>query len=294
MRRTLDQRALQKRHKRIQILKKDTLRYYRAGADDEITLNENRTAFRRLKLLPRLLRDVSKRDLSTTILGDRIDFPVCIAPCAYQRMACGHGELDTVKAVEKIKTCMVLSTLSTFPLEDVSRSSPDALKWFQLYVWRYRDITVEMIRRAEQDGFKALVITVDLPCPGKRRGDAMACGNSVPPGVRLVHIPDKYKSTPSKIKAEYGGVGGVLDPSLKWDIIKWMRKITKLPIVLKGILSPEDALLAVKHKVDGIIVSNHGGRQLDTVPATAVQRSAISTLRVYAMNTASQNCDNVK
>uniref|UniRef100_A0ABM0GZL4 Uncharacterized protein LOC100370439 n=1 Tax=Saccoglossus kowalevskii TaxID=10224 RepID=A0ABM0GZL4_SACKO len=187
---------------------------------------------------------------------------------------------------------MVLSTLSTFPLEDVSRSSPDALKWFQLYVWRYRDITVEMIRRAEQDGFKALVITVDLPCPGKRRGDAMACGNSVPPGVRLVHIPDKYKSTPSKIKAEYGGVGGVLDPSLKWDIIKWMRKITKLPIVLKGILSPEDALLAVKHKVDGIIVSNHGGRQLDTVPATAVQRSAISTLRVYAMNTASQNCDN--
>ncbi|XP_077868599.1 2-Hydroxyacid oxidase 2-like [Saccoglossus kowalevskii] len=245
-----------------------TLGFFKSGADEEISRDENRKAFSRLKLLPRVLRDVSKRDLSTTIVGNPIQFPVCIASSAFHRLACSDGEASTAKAAKAMNTCIMLSTYSTTPLEDVAAAGSGVLKWFQLYIWNPREVSVNLIKRAETTGFKALVLTVDTPATGKRRIDIYSGGFTLPPHLELVHLPERYRITSSDADQDYGGPKNLLDTTLTWECIAWMRSVTKLPIVLKGILSPEDALLAVEHKVDGIIVSNHGGRQLDTVPAT--------------------------
>ncbi|XP_002732146.2 2-Hydroxyacid oxidase 1-like [Saccoglossus kowalevskii] len=178
-------------------------------------------------------------------------------------------------------TCMMLSTFSNTSLENVAAAGPGALKWFQLYIWHTRELSADLIKRAEMAGFEALVLTVDVPVTGKRRIDIYHGGFTPPSHIQMVHLPERYRVT-----SNYGGAGNMLDSALTWDCIAWMRSITKLPIVLKGILSPEDALLAVKHKIDGIIVSNHGGRQLDTVPATIevlpqIVKSVNGQLEVY-------------
>ncbi|XP_006816418.2 2-Hydroxyacid oxidase 2-like [Saccoglossus kowalevskii] len=234
------------------------LGYFIEGTDAEITLKENSTAFSRLKILPRVLKDVSNVDLSTSILGQHLDFPVCIAPSAFHKLVSPGGELDTANAANAMGTCMVLSNVTTTTLEKVASLYPDTLKWFQLYIWECREFTVNLIRRAETAGFKSLVVTVDSSVKGNRRGHRF----TFPPNIEVVHLPQELKERSGRSPCS------LADPSLTWEFIAWMRSVTKLPIVLKGILSPEDALLAVEHKVDGIIVSNHGGRQLDTVPAT--------------------------
>ncbi|XP_070536882.1 2-Hydroxyacid oxidase 1-like [Ptychodera flava] len=251
-------------------LDRQTLIYFTTGADEEITVKENRDAFKRLRLRPRILRDVSKRDLSTSILGHHVDFPICVAPSGAHCLACHEGELATVKAAATLKTCMVLSTGSTKSMEEVSQAASHCLRWFQLYVWGARKVSEDLVRRADAAGFKALVLTVDAPYKGKRRlGSVGHRGFQFPPHLKLPHLPKEFTETQTrKEKSPSDGLLGYYDASLTWESIKWLKSITSLPIILKGILTPEDALLAVQHKVAGIVVSNHGGRQLDYVPAT--------------------------
>ncbi|XP_077997277.1 uncharacterized protein LOC144450511 [Glandiceps talaboti] len=247
-------------------LDKMALSYFTSGADTESTLRENRRAYTRLKLRPRVLIDVSERQLSTSILGCPIDFPVCIAPTGFHGLACDEGEVASVKAADSMNTCMVLSTYANYPLEKVGQSAPNAVKWFQLYVWKSRSISEALVHRAEKAGFTALVLTVDVACVGKRRSDQYE-GFKLPPHLETSHLP-KDMRVQDGMEEEFGAPVGFIDSSLTWESVKWLKSITKLPIILKGILTAEDALLALQYKVDAIIVSNHGGRQLDTVQAT--------------------------
>lgn len=249
-------------------LHKHAFDYYSSGANDEITLKENCEAFKRIFLKYRVLVDVSRRDLSTEILGHKISMPVIIAPTAFQKMAHPDGEAATAKAAGKAVTIMILSTLSNTPVEEVVKATSGPV-WFQLYVFRDREITKELIRKAESAGVKAIVLTVDAPMLGQRENDKRNKFN-LPHGLEIANLSFVSKSK-LIVKNDSGLAGYVtenLDPSLNWKDIDWLRSVTSLPIILKGIACKEDALLAVEHNIEGIVVSNHGGRQLDTCRAT--------------------------
>ncbi|XP_028417849.1 hydroxyacid oxidase 1-like [Dendronephthya gigantea] len=250
-------------------LPKNAWDYYSSGANEGITLRENRQAFERLKLRPRILKDVSNIDMSTTILGEKIDFPICVAATAMQKLAHPDGEIATARAVVQAGTCMMLSSWSTSRIEEVAEASSSGLKWLQLYVYKDPSVTLDLIRRAESSGFKAIAVTVDTPLLGRRYGDARN-KFSLPPHLTLANYKQSY-ATGVKSDKDSGlatFVNSLINSSLTWEFIPWLRSVTKLPIVLKGILTAEDARLAVQHGVDGILVSNHGARQLDGVPAT--------------------------
>jgi (S)-2-hydroxy-acid oxidase len=232
--------------------------------------------------------------MSTTILGEKIDFPICVSPTAMQKMAHPDGEVATAKgcviliflnnprinvtldssftnsflAAASIGTCMTLSSWSTSTIEDVAAAST-GLKWLQLYVYKDQNITLDLVRRAERAGFKAIAVTVDTPYLGRRNADVRN-KFALPPHLTLANYNSTY-ATGVKSDKDSGlatFVSSLINSSLTWNIIPWLRSFTKLPIVVKGILTEEDARLAVQHGVDGIIVSNHGARQLDTVPST--------------------------
>ncbi|XP_070554597.1 uncharacterized protein [Ptychodera flava] len=251
-------------------LNQHSVAYYTCGADEEVSVKENRQAFRRFRIKPRVLRDVSKRDLSTSILGQKIDFPILIGPAGTQCLVHHEGEVAAAKAANAMKTCIVLSTFSTKSLEEVSQAAPNCLRWFQLYIWRPRSIAVNLVRRAEAAGFKALVLTLDMPILGKRRSEWYAGGFQMPPHLHLPHLPKELMGQAKEdARQEYGAPADmVIGASLTWECVEWLKSITSLPIILKGILTPEDALLAVQHQVAGIVVSNHGGRHLDYVQPT--------------------------
>ncbi|GFS94666.1 hydroxyacid oxidase 1 [Nephila pilipes] len=255
----------------LQTLPRNAADYYRSGANEEQTLQENREAFKRLRFRPRFLRDVSKRRLNTTILGHNISFPVCVAPSAMHRMAHPDGEVATAKGAAAEGVVMTLSTLSTTSLEDVAKAAPEAIRWLQLYIYTDRDSTKEFITRAEKAGFSAIVLTVDAPIFGHRFADSRN-KFSLPPHLRLGNFPEPEKSSVASTSKAVSGLNtyaeSMFDASISWKDIDWLKKITSLPIILKGILTAEDALLAVEHEVAGIVVSNHGARQLDGVPAT--------------------------
>lgn len=249
-------------------LHKHAFDYYSSGANDEITLKENCNAFKRIYLNYRVLVDVSKRDLSTEILGHKISMPVIIAPTAFQKMAHPDGETATAKAVGKAGSIMILSTLSNTSVEEVVNASSGPV-WFQLYVFRDREITKELIKKAEAAGVKAIVLTVDAPMLGQRENDKRNKFN-LPQGLEIANLSFVSKSN-LIVKNDSGLAGYVtenLDPSLNWKDIDWLRSVTSLPIILKGIACKEDAILAVEYNIEGIVVSNHGGRQLDTCRAT--------------------------
>lgn len=243
--------------------------YYRSGANDEITLAENISAYSDIRLAPRMLVEVSNRDLSTTVLGEKVSMPILIAPTAFQRMAHPDGELATTKAAGRAGTIMTLSTLANTSIEDVAAVASGPL-WFQLYVYKDRAITASLVQRAEAAGFKAIVFTVDSPLLGRRERDVR----------NRFHLPDDLSvanlmragmhelptDVPDSGLAAY--IASLYDTGLTWKDVEWLRGITKLPILLKGILRADDAKRAAEIGVEGIIVSNHGGRQLDTVPAT--------------------------
>lgn len=245
--------------------------YYFSGANDEVTLKENVEAFRRLKLRPRCLRDVSKRDLSVTILGNKITFPVGISPSAMQRMAHPNGEVATAKAAAFVGTVMTLSTIATSSIEEVATGSPNALRWFQLYIYKDRNITAQLVKRAERNGYKAIVLTVDTPMFGLRLADARN-KFTLPSNLRMANFDENdVKSSGVKGETESGlneYASSLFDPSLTWEDVKWLKSLTSLPVIVKGIMTKEDAVLALRHQVSAIVVSNHGGRQLDGVPAT--------------------------
>ncbi|CAM9814334.1 unnamed protein product [Chrysoparadoxa australica] len=255
------------------MLPKNAFDYYASGSNDMITLRENRAAFNRLRLRPRILRDVSKTSLATTVLGARVGSPLCIAPTAMQQMAHPDGECATAAAAAGTNTLMTLSSWSTTPLEKVAQAGPGGMRWFQLYVYKDRKLTAQLVKRAEAAGYLALAVTVDTPVLGQREADKrnrfalpshLTMGNFI--GAGGAHAEGTKDGGNDSGLAAY--VAGLIDRTLSWDDIKWLRGITKLKIVVKGVLTAEDATEAIKHGVDGIWVSNHGARQLDTTPAT--------------------------
>jgi 4-hydroxymandelate oxidase len=238
--------------------------YYVGGANDEVTVRENRAAFERLALRYHVLVDVSRRSTATTVLGTPVDFPVLVAPTAFQRLACDDGELATARAAAASGTVMILSTASTCSIEDVGAIG--GRLWFQLYVYSDRGLTKALVERAEAAGMKAMVLTVDAPILGRRERD-LRNRFHLPDGIRLANVPSSG-SVPMPTGHGESGLAqhfaSGIDASLTWKDLDWLRSITRLPMVIKGIVRGDDAALAVQHGAAGIIVSNHGGRQLDT------------------------------
>ncbi|HET9251152.1 MAG TPA: alpha-hydroxy acid oxidase [Candidatus Eisenbacteria bacterium] len=237
--------------------------YYAGGAEDEQTLEANRDAFRHVFLRPRALVGVSAVDPSTSVLGVPVSMPVLIAPTAYQRMAHPDGELATARAAGAAGTIMIVSTIATCSLEEVAAAATGPL-WFQLYMAPEREICRDLLRRAEAAGYRAICLTVDTPVLGRRERDVRN-RFSLPPGLTLRNF-EGDRATMPRTKAGSGfavAASRLIDSSLTWDSVAWIRSETKLPIVVKGVIAAADADLAVQAGVSGIVVSNHGGRQLD-------------------------------
>ncbi|XP_060113982.1 2-Hydroxyacid oxidase 1-like [Heteronotia binoei] len=255
-----------------EVLPKSVYDYYRSGADDQQTLAENVDAFSRLKLYPRMLRDVSAVDLSTSILGQRVSMPICVGATAMQRLAHADGETATARACRSAGTGMMVSTWATSSIEEVAQAAPEAIRWMQLYIYKDREVTRSLVRRAERAGYKGIFLTVDTPFLGKRLDDVRN-KFQLPPHLRMKNFETNHLAFSSEKGYEENSglsvyVAEAIDPSIKWEDLKWLRGLTTLPIVAKGILRADDAREAVKHGVNGILVSNHGARQLDGVPAT--------------------------
>lgn len=243
--------------------------YYASGADDERCLRRNLEAYEQIALHYRVLVDVSRRDLSTRVLGERIALPIAVAPTAFHRLAHQEGELASVRAAGDAGTIFVLSTLSNTAVEQVVAAATGPV-WFQLYVYRDRAATEALVRRVEAAGCRALVITVDAPLLGRRERDVRN-RFALPPGLGIENMhAEGYARVPAR-PGESGLAAyfaELLDPALTWDAIAWLRSITSLPVVVKGIVRPDDAVRAIDHGAAAIVVSNHGGRQLDASPAT--------------------------
>jgi 4-hydroxymandelate oxidase len=242
--------------------------YYAGGAHDEVTLRENVEAYARIRLHYRVLVDVSKRTQDAVVLGQRVRSPVLVAPTAFHRLAHPEGGIATARAAGNGGTIMILSSLSNTPVEDVVRAATGPV-WFQLYVYRDRAATEAVIARAEKAGCRALVLTVDVPVGGTRERDVRN-RFALPEGLTVANMTG----------AGYGAVGtgegsGLtsyiaerLDPSVSWKDVAWLRSVTRLPLVIKGVVRADDARRAADSGVEGVVVSNHGGRQLDGSPPT--------------------------
>ena len=248
--------------------------YYVGGSDDEVTLRDNVRAFDRYRLRNRVMRDVSERDLSTSVLGQKISMPVMVAPTAFQRMAHPEGEVATARAAGEAGTAMMLSTLSTSSIEEVAAAATGPL-WFQLYVYKDREETKNLVRRAEAADYKAIVLTVDAQIWGVRERDVKN-NFQLPDGLRIKNVigAEDFPDTEGSGLAAY--VTSLFDQTLSWQDLEWLVGITDLPVLVKGILNADDAELAVQHGAAGIVVSNHGGRQLDTAPASVDVLSEIA------------------
>ncbi|XP_057576729.1 2-Hydroxyacid oxidase 2 isoform X2 [Hippopotamus amphibius kiboko] len=242
-------------------LSKPTWDFIEGGADDCLTRDDNVAAFKKIRLRPRYLKDVSKVDMRTTIQGDEISAPICIAPTGFHCLVWPDGEMSTARAAQAAGVCYITSTYASCSLKDIVTTAPGGLRWFQLYAHVDRQLDKQLIQKVESLGFKALVITVDVPKVGNRRHNIT---NQV--DLRKNLLLKDLRSPEMENTVPYFQMSPI-DPSICWDDLSWFQSMTRLPIILKGILTKEDAELAVKHNVHGIIVSNHGGRQLDEVPA---------------------------
>ncbi|HEX7702227.1 MAG TPA: alpha-hydroxy acid oxidase [Kofleriaceae bacterium] len=243
--------------------------YYASGADDEHCLHKNCEAFAKLELHYRVLVDVSRRDPRTTVLGHEIAMPIVVAPTAFHRLACEDGELASVRGAGDAGTLFILSTLSNTAVEDVVAAATGPV-WFQLYVYRDRAATEGLVRRVEAAGCQALVLTVDAPLLGRRERDvknrfALPAHLGVQNMFAAGYAPVAASGNESGLAAYFAQL---LDPALTWDVITWLRSITKLPVIVKGIVRADDAARAIAAGAAAIVVSNHGGRQLDASPAT--------------------------
>jgi isopentenyl diphosphate isomerase/L-lactate dehydrogenase-like FMN-dependent dehydrogenase len=231
--------------------------YYAGGAGDESTLRDNVEAYRRWVLRPRMLVDVGTCTTATTVLGQEISMPLLVAPVAFQRVAHPDGEVGMARAALGADTIMCLSTLATSTPAEVAATG--AKRWFQLYVFRDEGITHDLIAQAREGGFGALVLTIDAPVRGNRERD-LRSAFTVPPEISVASIG-------------HGGVTprqvfDMISPSLTWHDLERIAGQAELPLLVKGVLTAEDAQLACEHGAAGIVVSNHGGRQLDSVAAT--------------------------
>jgi len=246
----------------------DIWAYLNAGAADGLSQQANGQAAERLTLWPRVLRSTAGSDASVMLWGERHASPILIGPTAYHRLAHPEGELASVMAAAALQAGMVVSTLSSLPLESIATRAQCPL-WFQLYLQRRRDITLDLVRRAEAAGYRALMVTVDAPIQGARNAEQRA-GFRLPAGVEAANLVD-YPVAPG---GDYLAAGqsvfalpGV-QAAPTWEDLAWLSGQTCLPVIVKGILHPLDVQPALEAGAAGIVVSNHGGRVLDTVPAT--------------------------
>lgn len=244
--------------------------YIRSGAGGEQTLRNNRSAFEKYSIVPRFLNDVSNVHTTINLFGKTYPTPLLFAPVGMNGMVHEEGELAAVRAAQQLNMPYIQSTVSTYALEDVAEAAPSATKWFQLYWSTNEEIAFSMAARAESAGFEAIVLTVDTVMLGWREEDVRnqfsplklgyAKGNYINDPVFMASLPnDSFESYVQ------GVLQNVFHPTLNWEHVRELKRRTNLPILLKGILHPEDAKLALENGIDGIIVSNHGGRQLDGV-----------------------------
>ncbi|PMD28515.1 S-2-hydroxy-acid oxidase [Hyaloscypha hepaticicola] len=281
-------------------IKKEFWDYYECGADTQTVLHENEAAFKALKILPRVLRDVSKVDTSTTLFGRSYSVPFGFAPSAMQKLAGGEGEMDVARAAVKLGVNLTLSSQSTTSLEDVmsckkkSSGGADPAFWMQLYLTKDPEKSVPLIKRAEAARYEALVLTVDTPVLGNRLNERKV-PLVLPEGLHLANIEPSTHSPQTERKPTFNrrlmdsrtheaaeailkeAGGGTHSNSLTWETtLPFLRKAApRMKIILKGIMTPEDAVLAVKYGADALVVSNHGGRQLDETSSTIEALPAI-------------------
>lgn len=223
--------------------------FYAGGSDDEVTMRANQSDFARIRLRPRMLVNISQCDTSTSVLGVPVRMPILVAPTALHCLAHPEGECATAQGTSEVGTLMIASTDATRSLEEIAQATSSPL-WFQLYIYRSLKNAAELVRRAEMAGYRAIVLTVDLPVSSNRERSKRHAIPLPPPPLVAANFVGGEKNHKVRI-------------SVTWETVDWLRSITSLPILIKGILTAEDALLALEHGVSGIIVSNHGGRQLD-------------------------------
>jgi 4-hydroxymandelate oxidase len=256
--------------------------YYAGAAGTGATLAANCAAFDRVRLRPHVLTGVTQADLSTTVLGVRLALPIAVAPMALQGLAHPEGEVATTRAAGAVGTAMILSTMASTRLEEVGAAATGPF-WFQLYLLRDRGTTRALVERAVAAGAGALVVTVDAPAYGRRRPGVVS-SFSLPPDARLPNLDGLPAPAPGAALSEYFAT--LVDGAITWKDIEWLRSLSPLPLVLKGILAPEDARLAADHGADAVVVSNHGGRVLDGAVATlgalpAVVQAAAGRIEVW-------------
>lgn len=249
-------------------LAKDVRDYFEGGALDEITLRENTAGWERLKLYYRVLAGVGERDLTTTVLGQAISMPIVVAPTAFHKLACEAGEIASAKAAGAAGTLFILSSLSNTAMEAVFAEAASP-RWFQLYVYKDREITLDLVQRAEAAGAEAIVLTVDAPGLGTRERDARSRFR-LPDGLAVENLAPLGKGEMPEVAGS--GLAAYVRDNFKSDLgfddLDWLCGSTRLPVVVKGMCRGEDARRAAEHGAKAVVVSNHGGRQLDTAPAT--------------------------
>jgi len=256
--------------------------YVDGAADDEISLTRSRRLFRDLEFIPNVLRDVSDVDASTAILGKPVAFPFGFAPTGFTRMMHHEGERAVASVAQRVGIPFALSTMGTTTPEDVAEAAPDADLWFQLYVWKDREFSLSLIERARTNGYRVLILTVDLPVGGARLRD-IRNGMTIPPRLTtrtildgalhpswwmnfLTTEPLSFATLDALEGTVADSVSSLFDPSLTFEDLSWLADRWDGPIVVKGIQTVEDARKAVDHGASGVVLSNHGGRQLDRSP----------------------------
>lgn len=247
--------------------------YVRSGAGGEETLRNNRQAFENYAIVPRFLNDVSTVDTSIELFGKKHPTPLLFAPVGMNKIAHEDGELAVIRAAKKLGIPYIQSTVASYSMEDLATEAPDHTKWFQLYWSSNEAVAYSMAERAEKAGFEAIVLTVDTVTLGWREHDirnqfspllkGFASGNYKSDPVFMASLKDDSLETFVETQ-----IANIYHPNLNWDHVRELKKRTKLPVLLKGILHPEDARMAIEAGIDGIVVSNHGGRQLDGVIAS--------------------------
>lgn len=250
--------------------------WLQGGAADELSLRDNLQAFGRLQLQPRILADMAGAHTRLELFGQAYEHPIFLAPVAFQQLAHADGELASVQAASAMQAGMVVSTQAGIALETLAQAATGPL-WFQLYIQPDRDFTAALVRRAEAAGYQALVVTVDAPISGARNREQRS-GFMLPPGISAANLQGMRSLPPQTARA---GESPLLASALvaaapTWKDIAWLGSLTRLPILLKGVLAPDDARRAVDAGLAGVIVSNHGGRVLDTVPASIDALPAIA------------------
>ena len=253
------------------VLPEATLGYYAGGGADEITLGENVAAWRRTTLWPRVLRGIDGVDTTTEVLGRRLAHPFIVAPTAFHGLATPEAEVATARGAHDADALYILSTLAHTGPRDLAAGAPDAHRWFQLYVLRDRGLTRSIVDEAADCGFSAIVVTVDLP-PAGRRERELRTGFTLGGDLAVPSIAATGTTGPITMF----DLPSLFDPSLTWADIEEVATWTDLPVVVKGVLHPQDALAAAEHGAAAVVVSNHGGRQLDGVPAGAVALAAVA------------------